>query len=131
MFPINLLGDAAAGEEMVKQTTRKQRPDQRAQEDLFERQLRLRQDELRLNSVHPTLELTADYPIYIENEELFKQDERRRNRSFSRNAFHDVPRTLHEDFQLLLFDLSPTEAEENYHKADLSEELGILIDRTA
>lgn len=129
MLPTNLLGDAAAAEELVKQATRTERPDQRAQNENFDRILRLAREENRLASVHPIPAIEESRPPLMA---LNRKLKRKRNRRFefeSPSLFHDQPPEIHEDMQPLLFNTSVDPVGEIYHHTDTIPDRGHIVDR--
>lgn len=130
MLPIDFsLGDAAAAEEMVKQITRTQRPDQIAQDEIFERRLSLAREESRLASVHPTLAVDKISPILRANNPQSRKKRQRRFASTLQLLLRERPSVIHE-VQPLLFNIFPDHAIEGYHETDVHPEMGQFVDWT-
>jgi hypothetical protein len=129
MLPINLLGDAAAAEEMVKQATRNARPDRITQNDLFERQLQLSIEKSRLASVRPASAVNGIDPIHAGNNGQSRKKKHHRFHAEAVSIFRDQPPVIHENIQPLLFEIHADLAVDEYHKTDAEPEMGHILDR--
>lgn len=130
MLPVNLLGDAAAAEEMVKQCTRTGRADQTARNDIFIRCLQRSMEEHLLTSIRPASGVIEYNPIIPGNETPPKRERHNRPNRKPFQAFRDQPEPTPRYIQPLLFDMHIDRVSQEYQQTDRDIDLGRIVDRT-